>query len=84
LDALADRRPVNIGSMSESDLLHADITSRIIKAFYRVYDALGYGFLENVYCGALEIEFCELQLRYLREAPIDAFLPRTPSGLLPR
>lgn len=43
--------------MSELELLHGDITRRIIGAFYRVSDELGYGFLENVYCGALESEF---------------------------
>lgn len=34
-------------------LLYADITQAIIDAFFAVYNKLGFGFLENVYCGAL-------------------------------
>lgn len=59
--------------MSDVELLHAGITSRIIKAFYRVYDELGYGFLEKVYCAALEIEFQNLRLAYRREAPLEVY-----------
>lgn len=28
---------------------HENVTERIIAAFYRVYNVLGWGFLENVY-----------------------------------
>lgn len=38
------------------DLKHADVTGAIIKAFYKVYNTLGYGFLEKVYENALVIE----------------------------
>jgi GxxExxY protein len=41
--------------MSE-DLLHKDLTDRILKCFYEVYNTLGYGFLEKVYENALVIE----------------------------
>ena len=34
-------------------MLHADITDQILKAFYKVYNSLGYGFLEKVYENAL-------------------------------
>jgi GxxExxY protein len=37
-------------------LLHEDLTGRIIKAFYKVYNQLGYGFLEKVYQNALYLE----------------------------
>jgi GxxExxY protein len=37
-------------------LLHQGITDKIIKAFYKVYNALGYGFLEKVYENAILIE----------------------------
>jgi len=30
-------------------MLHGDITSKIIESFYKVYNTLGYGFLEKVY-----------------------------------
>jgi len=35
---------------------HSDLTEKIIGAFYAVYSALGYGFLEKVYEKALIIE----------------------------
>jgi GxxExxY protein len=59
--------------MPNNELLHADTTGRIIKAFYRVYDDLGYGFLEKVYCGALEAEFRRDRLACQREHPVDVF-----------
>lgn len=37
-------------------MLHEEITGKIIHAFYRVYNALGYGFLEKVYENAMAIE----------------------------
>ena len=33
-----------------------DLTEKIIKAFYKVYNTLGYGFLEKVYVRALVLE----------------------------
>ena len=35
---------------------HSDLTEKIIKAFYKVYAVLGYGFNEKVYENALVIE----------------------------
>lgn len=37
-------------------MLHSVITEKIIKAFYKVYNILGYGFLEKVYENAFIIE----------------------------
>lgn len=34
---------------SEINFKHSELTGRIIKAFYKVYNVLGYGFLEKVY-----------------------------------
>ena len=39
---------------------HEGITEKIIKAFYKVYNTLGYGFLEKVYENALFIELTEM------------------------
>ena len=41
---------------------HAEITEEILNAFYKVYNTLGYGFLEKVYENAL---FYELNKRGL-------------------
>ncbi len=35
---------------------YEELTEQIIKAFYKVYNTLGYGFLEKVYENALAIE----------------------------
>ncbi len=37
-------------------MLYSDLTEKIIKAFYIVYNKLGYGFLEKIYENALVIE----------------------------
>ena len=37
-------------------MLHEEITEKIIRAFYTVYNTLGYGFLEKVYENAMAIE----------------------------
>lgn len=44
------------------DFKHSDVTELIIKAFYKVYGAFGYGFLERVYGNALAIELRKLGL----------------------
>jgi GxxExxY protein len=38
------------------DILEKELTSKIIKAFYNVYNTLGFGFLEKVYERAMVIE----------------------------
>lgn len=38
------------------DYLHTDLTNKIIKAFYKVYNELGFGFLEKVYENSMIIE----------------------------
>ena len=39
------------------DLKYKELTERIIEVFYRVYNKLGYGFLEKVYENAIMKEF---------------------------
>jgi len=48
----------------------ADGTGAVIGAFYAVYNTLRYGFLESVYASALEIEFRERGINYIREMPL--------------
>jgi len=54
-------------------LLHAEITGKIIKAFYTVYNTLGYGFLEKVYENALLIELSKLGLSAKTQFPITVY-----------
>ncbi len=44
-------------------MLHQELTSKIIGAYYKVYNSLGYGFLEKVYENALKIELRRLNLK---------------------
>jgi GxxExxY protein len=43
-------------------MLHGDVTELIIKAFFKVYNTLGYGFLEKVYENAMRIELSKMGL----------------------
>ena len=52
---------------------HAPITEQIIGAFYAVYNVLGWGFLEKVYQGALEIELRKRGLAIIPQAKIEVF-----------
>jgi GxxExxY protein len=55
------------------DFKHTDITESIIKAFYKVYGTLGYGFLEKVYGNAMIIELRKLGLDVVQEARIMVY-----------
>jgi GxxExxY protein len=46
---------------------HEEITEQIIKAFYKVYNTLGYGFLEKVYENAMYIELTSMGLKVERQ-----------------
>jgi GxxExxY protein len=52
---------------------HVEITDKIIAAFYKVYNTLGYGFLEKVYENALGIELCKQGLEVRAQTPITVF-----------
>ena len=52
---------------------HSDITGIIIKAYYNVYNQLGYGFLEKVYENAMLIEIRKLGLQCVAQYSIDVF-----------
>ena len=53
--------------------LHNELTAQIIKAFYTVYNELGYGFLEKVYENALVIELKKMRLNVRRQYPIKVY-----------
>ena len=54
-------------------MLHKEITSKIISAFYAVYNTLGYGFLEKVYENALVIELEKRGLTIEQQLPIQVY-----------
>ncbi|MHB8907016.1 MAG: GxxExxY protein [Melioribacteraceae bacterium] len=53
------------------EYLHKELTSKIIEAFYRVYNSLGFGFLEKVYENALKYELELMNLKVERQKPIE-------------
>lgn len=54
-------------------MLHAEITDKIINAFYKVYNTMGYGFLEKVYENALNIELKNMGLDVSQQNNIKVF-----------
>ena len=67
--------------MIRDNFLHSDITAKIIKAYYNVYNTLGYGFLERVYENALVIELKKLGLSGEKQKQIDVFYENENVGL---
>ena len=56
---------------SSPEYKYAEVTEQIIRAFYTVYNTLGYGFLEKVYVKALLLELKKLGLIVANEVAID-------------
>lgn len=64
-----DKKPMFNGVLYK----HSDLTEQIIGAFYAVYSNLGYGFLEDVYVKAMEIELKKRDLFPNTEQSIDVY-----------
>lgn len=54
-------------------MLHEEITGGILKAFYNVYNQLGFGFLEKVYERSMVIEIRKLGFEVKSQQKIDVF-----------
>ena len=59
--------------MLKENYLHSDLTEVIIKAFYVVYNSLGYGFLEKVYENAMFLELKSLGLFVEKQKRIKVY-----------
>ncbi|HEY4613819.1 MAG TPA: GxxExxY protein [Bacteroidota bacterium] len=57
----------------KENLLHSEITEDIIKAFYQVYNTLGYGFLEKVYENSLVVVLRKMGHMVLQQHPISVY-----------
>jgi len=55
------------------DIKYKELTEKIIKIFYKVYNKLGYGFLEKVYENAMIIEFGREGIPAVAQSPIKVF-----------
>lgn len=49
---------------------HSELTEKIIRAFFKVYNILGYGFLEKVYENAMVVELKAMGLDVKMQHPI--------------
>ncbi len=61
-------------------MLNQEITDKIIKCFYEVYNFLGYGFLEKVYENALYNELLQSNLHCERQKKIEVFYKESQVG----
>ena len=59
--------------ISTDNYKHSEITEKIIKAYYKVYNTLGYGFLEKVYQNALFIELRAMGLFVEKQKQIKVY-----------
>jgi GxxExxY protein len=63
--------------MTGTDLLERQTTHSVVGAFYEVFNTLGYGFLENVYRDALELELIERGRSVRKEVFVPVWYKRT-------
>ena len=63
-----------------SRLIHAELTERLIAAFYGIYNELGGGFAESVYANAYAIALTEAGIPFEREPAITIRFHGHPVG----
>lgn len=66
--------------MMTDNYKYSNITEKIIKAYYNVYNKLGYGFLEKVYENSMMIELNKLGLERKNQVPIKVYYESNPVG----
>ena len=59
--------------MKTNNYLHSELSSEILKAFFNVYNTLGFGFLEKVYENAMIIELRKFWLQCRQQQLIDVY-----------
>ncbi len=55
------------------ELLFKQLTGTAIKAYYKVFNTLGYGFLEKVYENAMGIELSRAGLNIKKQFPVTVY-----------
>jgi len=63
-----------------NELLHKELTSKIINCFYTVYNTLGFGFLEKVYENAMILELRKQGMLAEKQKPIQVHYDETIVG----
>lgn len=54
-------------------MLHQEITAKILRAFFNVYNNLGFGFLEKNYENAMLIELQSMGMKCTNQDPIKVY-----------
>ena len=54
-------------------MLERELSNKVIQCFYKVYNTLGYGFLEKVYENALYLELINQGISCRKQCPIKVF-----------
>lgn len=62
-------------------LLYQEVTETILKGFYKVYNELGFGFLEKVYENAMMIELKNNGLQCSQQSPIKVYYLQNQVGI---
>ncbi len=60
---------------------YEEITQKIIRSFYTVYNSLGYGFLEKVYENALYIELVKSGFNVQKQKAISVYYDEQEVGI---
>ena len=63
------------------EFIDKDLTEIVIGGFYTVYNALDYGFSEEVYARALSLELRKRGLKVERQVPVEVFYLGQPIAL---
>jgi GxxExxY protein len=66
--------------MSRGELIHERLTHSVIGAFFEVYNTLGFGFLEQIYLGALATELLQRGYHVDREVRVQVQYKGTEIG----
>lgn len=61
--------------------LHSELTKELIKIYYKVYNTLGYGFLEKVYENAMIIELKKEGFEVVSQKQIKVFYEEVEVGV---
>lgn len=59
--------------MNKKEIIHSDITGKIIGAAMKVHSTLGNGFQENIYQRALAIELAKQGMSFQRELEMNIY-----------
>jgi GxxExxY protein len=61
-------------------LLHKELTNKILSCFYTVYNTLGFGFLEKVYENAMMVEFYKQRITAEKQRRLSVYYSETVVG----